>query len=41
MGKLVPKSPMPWNSFKRMTDNDIKAVYNFLQTQKPVKTKAK
>jgi mono/diheme cytochrome c family protein len=38
MGKLVPTTPMPWNSFKRMTDNDIKAIYKYLQTQKPVKT---
>lgn len=39
MGKLIPKSPMPWNSFRRMSDDDIKAIYNFLKTQKPVKTK--
>ena len=39
MGKLIPKSPMPWNSFKRMTDNDIKAIYKFLKTQKAVNIK--
>jgi hypothetical protein len=38
MGKLIPASPMPWNSFKRMSDNDIKAIYNFLHELKPVKT---
>lgn len=38
MGKIVPKSPMPWNSFKRMSDDELLAIYNFLQTVKPVKT---
>jgi mono/diheme cytochrome c family protein len=38
MGKLYPKSPMPWNSFKRMTDVELTAIYNYLQTVKPVKT---
>lgn len=38
LGKLIKASPMPWNSFKRMSDNDIKAIYNFLQTLEPVKT---
>jgi mono/diheme cytochrome c family protein len=37
MGKLNPKSPMPWNSFKRMTDVELTAIYNYLQTVKPVK----
>ena len=32
MGKLIPYTHMPWNSFKRMSDNDLKAVYNFLQS---------
>src|ERR1043165_1427501 len=38
MGKLYPKSPMPWNSFKRMSDDELKAIYNFLRSTKPVKT---
>jgi len=38
MGKLYPKSPMPWNSFKRMTDSELTAIYNYLHTVKPVKT---
>jgi mono/diheme cytochrome c family protein len=38
MGKLHPKSPMPWNSFKRMTDEELTAVYNYLKTVKPVRT---
>jgi len=38
MGKLYPKSPMPWNSFKRMSDDELRAIYNFLRSTKPVKT---
>ena len=38
MGKLIEKSPMPWNSFKRMTDDELTAVYNYLKTVPPVKT---
>ncbi len=38
MGKLNPKSPMPWNSYKRMSDEELAAIYNYLQTIKPVKT---
>jgi len=39
MGKLIPKSPMPWQSFGRMTDEELKAIYSYLKTLKPVKTK--
>jgi mono/diheme cytochrome c family protein len=38
MGKLIQHSHMPWNSFKRMTDDELKAIYNYLQTVKPAKT---
>lgn len=38
MGRLVPGSPMPWNSFKRMSDVELKAIFKYLQTLKPVKT---
>ncbi|MDP4264265.1 MAG: cytochrome C [Bacteroidota bacterium] len=41
MGKLYPKSPMPWNSFKRMTDDELTAIYNYLHTIKPVRTAVK
>lgn len=37
-GKFHPATPMPWNSFKRMSDNDIKALYNFLKSLPPAKT---
>jgi mono/diheme cytochrome c family protein len=35
-GKLVEGTPMPWNSFKRMSDDELKAIYKYLQTVKPV-----
>ena len=38
MGKIIPYSHMPWESFGRMNDTELKAIYNYLQTIKPVKT---
>lgn len=35
-GKILQGSPMPWNSFKRMSDDQLKAIYNYLRTIKPV-----
>ncbi|HTE23107.1 c-type cytochrome [Flavitalea sp.] len=35
-GKLLEGSPMPWSSFKLMSDVELKAIYNYLQTVKPV-----
>jgi mono/diheme cytochrome c family protein len=34
-GKLIAASEMPWESFKRMSDNDLIAVYKFLHSLKP------
>lgn len=31
---LLP--PMPWQNFSQMTDDDLKAIYTFLQSTKPV-----
>ena len=31
-GKLIPQSPMPWNSFKRMNDDELKAIYKYLKS---------
>jgi hypothetical protein len=36
MGKLIQYSEMPWNSFARMSDNDLKAIYKYLHSLKPV-----
>lgn len=38
MGKIIPYSHMPWNTFKNMTDDELKAIYKFLKTVKPAKT---
>jgi mono/diheme cytochrome c family protein len=37
-GKKISQSPMPWNSFKRMSDGDLIAIYKYLKTLKPMKT---
>lgn len=37
MGKVIPYSPMPWNSFKRMDDDELKAIYAYLKSLKPAK----
>ena len=36
-GKLAQHTPMPWSSYKRMTDDELKAIYIYLQTVKPAK----
>jgi mono/diheme cytochrome c family protein len=35
-GRMHKTSPMPWGSFKRLSDNDLKAIYRYLKTVKPV-----
>jgi mono/diheme cytochrome c family protein len=37
-GKKIEKSPMPWSSFKRMSDADLIAIYKYLKTLRPLKT---
>jgi mono/diheme cytochrome c family protein len=34
--RVIAISEMPWELFSRMTNNDIKAIYKYLQTLKPV-----
>jgi mono/diheme cytochrome c family protein len=36
-GRLYEGSPMPWGAFSRMSDRDLKAVYKFLHSLKPVR----
>lgn len=36
-GRTHMASPMPWGSFSRMDETDLKAVYRYLQTVTPVK----
>jgi mono/diheme cytochrome c family protein len=35
-GRVIAGSEMPWESYKRMSDNDLTAIYNFLRSLKPV-----
>ena len=41
IGKLIPQSHMPWGPFSRMSDDELKAIFNFLQTVKPVRNEVK
>jgi hypothetical protein len=36
-GKLYADSPMPWPSFQKMSDDDLRAVYRYLRTLPPAK----
>jgi mono/diheme cytochrome c family protein len=36
-GRAIPSSIMPWESFKTMTDVDLRSIYRFLKTLPPVK----
>lgn len=35
-GRVLPKSPMPWEAYQDMTDTDLKALYNYLMSLSPV-----
>ena len=36
-GRLIKESEMPWDQFRQMSDNDLKALYKFLISMEPVK----
>jgi len=36
-GRLIPNSPMPWQAFSRMSDDDLRAIYRYLKTVPAVK----
>lgn len=36
-GKIYPGTHMPWGPYSRMSDDELKAIYNFLKSIKPVK----
>lgn len=40
MGRAFKHSHMPWESYNRMTDDELKAIYKYLRTVKPVNTAA-
>jgi mono/diheme cytochrome c family protein len=35
-GRMIKQSHMPWEPFGKMSDDELKAIYKFLQTVKPV-----
>lgn len=35
--KVIPTSDMPWDQFRNMSDNDLKAVYRYLVSLEPIK----
>lgn len=41
MGKLIAYSHMPWESYGRMTDTELKAIYSYLRSLPPVNTSEK
>lgn len=41
LGKVIPYSHMPWESYSRMTDDELKAIYKYLRSLKPVNTEIK
>jgi hypothetical protein len=32
MGRVIPHSPMPWQNFRTMHEDDLRAVYRYLKT---------
>lgn len=39
MGAIYDGTPMPWGSFKMMSESDLKAIYRYLQTVNPVENR--
>ncbi|MCC7008176.1 MAG: cytochrome C [Acidobacteria bacterium] len=37
MGQVIPRSPMPWQAFSRLSEDDLRAIYRYLRTVPPVK----
>ncbi len=36
-GRLIPGSPMPWQTYARMAEDDLRAIYRYLMTVPPAK----
>jgi mono/diheme cytochrome c family protein len=36
-GRLIPGSPMPWQAFSRMAEEDLRAIYRYLKSVPPVR----
>jgi mono/diheme cytochrome c family protein len=37
IGRILPGSPMPWQGFQKMDEDDLRAIYQFLKSLPPVK----
>jgi mono/diheme cytochrome c family protein len=37
LGRVIPGSPMPWQAFSRLADEDLRAIYRYLKSVPPVK----
>jgi mono/diheme cytochrome c family protein len=35
LGRIYPKSPMPWQSLKRLDEDDLRAIYRYLKSVPP------
>lgn len=31
-GRVIANSPMPWQAFRKMSDDDLRAIYRYLKT---------
>jgi hypothetical protein len=36
-GRVVPGSPMPWQAFSKLNDDDLRSIYRYLRTVPAVK----
>jgi mono/diheme cytochrome c family protein len=36
-GRIIPHSPMPWQSFSRLNEEDLRSIYRYLKSVPPVK----
>lgn len=37
IGRTIPGSPMPWQAFTRLTEDDLRSIYRYLKTVPPAK----
>jgi hypothetical protein len=35
LGETIPGTPMPWGVFRRMTDDDLRSIFQYLKTLTP------
>jgi hypothetical protein len=36
-GRIIPGSPMPWQSFSRLDEDDLRSIYRYLKSVPSVK----